>query len=259
MIASRVLGVWAYRDLVRNLVSRDLRVKYKGSILGFSWSLLHPLLMAAVYTLAFKYVVRVRIDHFPVFLLSGLLPWLFLTTALSGATNAITANGPLVRKVAFPRAVLPLSAIASQFVQFALMYVVLIPFAVFLGTGLSAVFPAVILLMVLQLLFTSGLGLALATAHVYFRDTRHLLEVLLQVWFWLTPIVYSLSLVPAEFRPYFSLNPMAHFVSSYHTVVLEHHLLSAPTLAALVTIAAGTALAGLAVFFRHERRFAELV
>ncbi len=259
MIASHLRGIWDYRDLVRNLVVRDLRVKYKGSVLGFAWSLVHPLLLAAVYTLAFKYVVRVQIDHFPVFLLSGLLPWIFLSTALSGATGAIADNGPLVRKVAFPRAVLPLSAVASQFVQFALMYTVLIPLSLVVGAGLSETFAAVVPLMILQLLFTTGLSLALSTAYVYFRDTRHLLEALLQIWFWVTPIVYSMSLVPARFRTYLYLNPMTFFVDSYHAAVLDHRWPSAASLAALVAIAGGTAIAGLAVFVHHERRFAELV
>src|SRR5262245_36745587 len=127
MGAYSLRAAWNYRDLLRHLVLRDLRHKYKGSSLGFVWSLLHPLLMAAVYTLAFRYIAPNRIEHFPVFLLSGLLPWMFFSAALGNAVGCIVDNSPLVRKVAFPRLILPLAAVASQFVQFLLMYVVIVP------------------------------------------------------------------------------------------------------------------------------------
>ena len=102
MIASQVQGLWRYRELLRSLVLRDLRVKYKGSTLGFAWSLLHPLILAAVYTVAFQYILRVQIERFPVFLLSGLLPWMFLAGSLSAATGTIGDSGTLIKKVAFP-------------------------------------------------------------------------------------------------------------------------------------------------------------
>lgn len=259
MLTSRLRALWRYRDLVRNLVLRDLRIKYKGSSIGFAWSLLHPLLMAAVYTIAFRFVVRIPIERFPLFLLSGLLPWIFFSSALSAATGAVADNGSLVRKVAFPRALLPLGSVASQFVQFLLMYVVIVPVALAFDAGVSPALLFAVPLVLLQLAFTAGLALVLSTAYVYFRDTRHLLDVLLQVWFWLTPVVYSLSMVPEAFRPYFMLNPMTLFVTAYQGLVLEHALPSAETITALVVVAAGASIAGLLVFFRFEPRFGELV
>ncbi len=259
MLASRPAELWGYRDLLRNLVLRDLRVKYKGSTLGFAWSLLHPLLMAAVYTLAFRYVLRMRVEHFPVFLLSGLLPWTFFTTALSAATASVVDNSTLVRKVAFPRAILPLGSVMSQFVQFVLMYAVIVPLAAAAGRGLSLAMIALVPLALLQLFFTAGLGLILATAEVRLRDTRHLLEVVLQVWFWLTPIVYPIGMVPDAFRSWFSLNPMALFVTAYQDAVLGQAFPSPLRMATLTVVAGAAWLAGLAVFTRQERRFAELV
>jgi ABC-type polysaccharide/polyol phosphate export permease len=259
MLTSRFLALWRYRDLLWNLVLRDLRVKYKGSTLGFGWSLLHPLLMAAVYTLAFKYIVRIRVQHFPVFLLSGLLPWTFFGVALSAATGSVADNAPLVRKVAFPRAMLPLSSVASQFVQFVLMYAVIVVVVALFSVGPSFALLALVPLLVLQLAFTTGMALACATAYVYFRDTRHLLEVGLQLWFWLTPVVYPLTLVPEAYQRYFALNPMALVVTSYQRIVLDRALPSLWTFAALIVVAGATAAAGLLIFFRHERRFGELV
>ena len=157
MGATDLKAAWAYRDLLRHLVLRDLRHKYKGSSLGFAWSLLHPLLMAAVYTVAFKLIARLPIEHFPLFLLSGLLPWMFFSAALSAASGAIVDNGMLVRKVAFPRLILPLAAVAAQLVQFALMYVVIVPLLLVFGLGLSPALAGLIPVILLQVVFTAGL------------------------------------------------------------------------------------------------------
>jgi ABC-type polysaccharide/polyol phosphate export permease len=258
MFAS-VGALWRYRDLLVNLVQRDLRVKYKGSTLGFAWSLIHPLVMAGVYTIAFKIVLRVGIDRFPLFLLTGLLPWMFFSQALSQATGSVADAGSLVRKVAFPRLALPLAAVATQFVQFALMYAVIVPLGALFGGGLSPALLAIVPIALLQGLFTAGLALALSTAYVYFRDTRHLLDVALQVWFWVTPIVYSMSLVPEALRPWLALNPMTTFVTAYHGVVLDHALPGAGALALMAGVAGLAFVAGLYVFTRYERRFAEMV
>jgi ABC-type polysaccharide/polyol phosphate export permease len=251
--------LWRYRDLLRNLVARDLRIKYKGSTIGFAWSLLHPLMLTAVYTLAFRYVLSIRIEHFPVFLLSGLLPWMFFSGALSQATGSVADNGTLVRKVAFPRLVLPLGAIVAQFVQFLLMFAVVVPVGLLSGTRASSALLALPPVVALQLVFTAGLGLLMATAYVYFRDTRHLLDVALQIWFWVTPVVYSIALVPPAFARALWLNPMTLFVTTYQRIILEGMWPSVSMIVALAAITLAVGALGLSVFVRHERRFAELV
>ena len=259
MGATDLKAAWAYRDLLRHLVLRDLRHKYKGSSLGFAWSLLHPVLMATVYTVAFKLIVRFPIEHFPLFLLSGLLPWMFFTAALSAASSAIVDNGMLVRKVAFPRLILPLAAVAAQLVQFALMYVVIVPLLLVFGVGLSPALAGLIPVILLQVIFTAGLGLLLSTAYVYARDTRHLLEVGLQVWFWMTPVVYSVAMVPAAIGQYLHWNPMARFITAYQDIVVGGRAPSLATFGILLACAGVAGVAGLVVFSRHQRRFAELV
>lgn len=251
-------AAWAYRDLVRHLVGRDLRHKYKGSTFGFAWSLANPLLTAAIYTLAFAYIVRVPIERFPLYLLSGLLPWTFFAGAVAAATSSIVDGAPLVRKVAFPRLVLPAAAVATQLVQFALTFVVVVPLAAWwTGTGLGAPALAVVPALGLQLVFTIGLGLLLAAAYVHARDTRHLVEVALQLWFWLTPIVYAPDMVPPALGWLFALNPMAHLVAIYHAALVEgtwgapQHWLGAGV-AAAVAVGAGSA-----VFAAQSPRFAE--
>lgn len=259
MAANDLRRLYAYRGLLRGLVRRDLQVKYKGSVLGFAWSLLHPLVMAAVYTVAFRYVMRVPIEAFPLFLLSGLLPWMFFTSALGAATSSIVDNGTLVRKVAFPRVVLPLGAVSSQLVQFALMYTVIVPVAIVLGVGVSPTLSAVVPLVLLQAAFTTGLALIMATAYVFLRDARHLLDVALQVWFWLTPIVYAVSLVPESVERWMRWNPMLHFVTAYQDLAVHHVVPSMRTFALLTALAAVSLAGGWVVFGRAQRRFAEYV
>ncbi len=259
MAANDLRALLAYRGLLRGFVQRDLTVKYKGSLLGVAWSLLHPLVMVGVYTLAFRYIVRVPIERFPLFLLSGLLPWMFFTSALSAATSSIADNGTLVRKVAFPRAVLPLASVASALVQFLLMYTVLVPTALLTGAGLSAAWLALLPIVVLQTAFTAGLGLLLATAYVFVRDARHLLDVALQVWFWVTPIVYAASMAPAGLRRWLQLNPMLHFITAYQDVVTRHAWPSLTTLAVLTALASVSLALGWSVFARTQKRFAEYV
>lgn len=256
---AQLAATWAYRDLVRHLVLRDLRLKYKGSTLGFAWSLVNPLLMATVYTIAFKYIVQVRVERFPLFLLSGMLPWTFFAAALAGATASIVDNGTLVRKVAFPRLVLPVAAILSQFIQSALMYVLIVPALAAIEGVATLALLALIPIALLHLGFTTGLGLALAAAYVHARDTRHLLDVALQVAFWLTPVVYSLALVPPRLASLLAWNPMSWFISAYHESVVNGRWPDGSTFLVLVLLALAAGAVGVVVFARAERRFAELV
>jgi ABC-type polysaccharide/polyol phosphate export permease len=250
-------AAWAYRDLVRHLVGRDLRHKYKGSTFGFAWSLANPLLMAAIYTLAFAYIVRVPVPRFPLYLLSGLLPWTFFAGALAAATSSVVDGGPLVRKVAFPRLVLPVAAVATQFVQFVLTYAVIIPIAAAASGGLTLTAVAIVPAIALQLAFTTGLGLLLAAAYVHARDTRHFVDVAVQLWFWLTPVVWARDMVPARLAPVLDANPMAHLMAIYHAAILHGHW-GAPIHWIVAAAAAATALAaGTLVFARLSPRFAE--
>ena len=221
MAANDLRALVAYRGLLRGLVQRDLTVKYKGSLLGVAWSLLHPLVMVAVYTLAFRYVVRVPIERFPLFLLSGLLPWMFFTSGLARRhqldrrqRHAGAQGGLPARRAAAGRRGVGAGAVPAD-VHGARAD------GAGDGRGLSPAWLALVPVVLLQTAFTAGLGLLLATAYVFVRDARHLLDVALQVWFWLTPIVYAASLAPENLRRWLQLNPMLHFVTAYQDIVTQ--------------------------------------
>lgn len=253
----RFKGIWEFKYLIYNLVLRDLKVKYKGSTLGFLWSLLNPLLMIVVYTVAFKYVMKIRVPNFPIFLFSALLPWNFLSSTLSMGVTSITENSNLVKKVYFPREVLPLSIVLVNLFHFCLSFLVLIPALLFFKIipGFSFLFLVVIVFF--QTLFVLGLTLLASSLDVYYKDVKHILEVMLNLWFWLTPIIWPLYLVPEKLQDYVYLNPFTAFVQAYRDIILNNQFPKPLILTILVVTGILVFLLGALVFQKKQRRFAE--
>jgi len=254
---NKLKEIFKFKNLVYNLVSRDLKVKYKGSILGFLWSLLNPLIMLIVYTIAFKYIIKIRVENFPLFFLCGFLPWIFFNLSLSMSVSSIKDNASLVKKVYFPREILPLSIVLSNLVQFLLTFIILIPALAIFKVKLG--FPLLLLplIIVFQLSFTLGLSYILSALNVFYSDVRHLLEIFLQIWFWLTPIIYPVSFVPERFQTLYRLNPMVVFVESYRNSLLYNKWPSHYELLSLFFISAVFLIIGHFVFNGYNRRFAE--
>jgi ABC-2 type transport system permease protein len=197
-VAGPLADVWTYRELLGNLVRKELKVKYKNSVLGFFWSLLNPISQVIVFTVVFQIVLKNTIPFFPVFLLSGMLAWNLFALSAAGATGSITGNHQLVNKVYFPREILPLSAVGANCVHFLLQSLVLLATISVTGIGFDwrwvwLVIPALIVLLIL----TSAFGIFLSAVNVYARDTQHLLDVVLMAWMWVTPLIYQWRL-PAE-------------------------------------------------------------
>lgn len=248
----------SYRELLRNLVIKDLKLKYRGSALGFVWSLANPLAMLAVYSVAFTYILGVRRPAFVLFLFVGLLAWTFFASTISMATGTIAEAGGLLKSVRFPRTVMPMATVMFNLSQYLMTFAVLLPvmmvvFRVRPAAPMLA-YPLVLLLLVL---FTTGLALIVSVANVYYRDVKHLVEVALQVMFWLTPVVYDLNDVPERFRRAILLSPMSPFVSALHDIFYRQVW---PDLTVWLA-AAGWGLAmfvgGLMIFLTFEDRLAE--
>jgi ABC-2 type transport system permease protein len=256
-MVKRIKGIWEFKYLIYNLVLRDLKVKYKGSTLGFLWSLLNPLLMIVVYTVAFKYVLKIKVPNFPIFLFSALLPWNFLSAALSMGVTSITENSNLVKKVYFPREVLPLSITLVNLFHFCLSFLVLIPALLFfkIVPGFSFLFLVVIVFF--QTLFVLGLTLMASALNVYYKDVKHFLEVMLNLWFWLTPIIWPLDLVPEKLQDYVYLNPFTAFVQAYRDIILYNRFPKPLILTILVVTGILVFLLGALIFQKKQRRFAE--
>jgi ABC-2 type transport system permease protein len=251
-------SLFRYRELLRNLVLKDLKLKYRGSVLGFLWSLFNPLLMIGVYTVAFQYILRTGIEGFVFYLMLGILAWTFFVNSLVMSTGAIVDNGGLVKSVFFPRSILPVATVLFNFAQYLLTVIVFLP-VMMIAYGrppgpAALAYPA---FLALQLLFTIGLALLVATWTAFFRDVRHLLEILLAALFWLTPIVYQTSQAPEPLQRLLALTPMTPYVTAYHDIFF-HGRWPAPSVWLLAAAyACGTAAWGVSVMLKREDQFSE--
>jgi ABC-2 type transport system permease protein len=261
-------------ELLANLVMRDVKGKYRRTFFGQLWSLFNPLAMMLVYTLVFSIIVRAQprpgdpsgLDIYPLWLMSGLLPWLFFSRVVQGSIASIISNAGLIKKVYFPRMALPLAAVGSVgfswVVEMAVLVVALLAFGAFLWPWL----PLLVIFMVLLAFFAVGIGMLLAIANVYFRDIQHFTAILLQLAMYLTPIVYPISLVETAAERYgfwildlYRLNPMERFVMVFRNLVYDNRWPDpVDALLCLVWAAAVFAL-GSWVFQRQEKKLAELL
>jgi len=228
---NRLAELYHYRELIKNLVIRDLKVRYKSSVLGVLWSLLNPLLMTIVFTVVFSLMLRSDTPNYPVFFMCGYLPWSFLSDSVVRGTNAIVGNDHLIKKVYFPREVLPISDVLSGLVNFLLALLVLFGIILVFRVHLTASVLMLPVIIVGQILFTMGLAFILATANVFYRDTQHIMQVVMQAWFFLTPIFYPIDVIPQSATVLGitvnlqlwvrRLNPMASLIASYRDILFR--------------------------------------
>lgn len=234
---ARVADIWAYRDLLGNLVRRELKVKYKNSVLGFVWTLLNPLLYLVIFTVVFSYILKNPTPRYGLLLLSGLLAFNLFSVGLTAATTSITANGPLVQKVWFPREILPLAAIGANLITFFFqMTILLVGLAIFRQAPEWRMLWLLPPALLLTLAIGAGLGLMLSALNVYFRDVQHFLELGLLTWFWLTPVVYPWGFVAKALNNKFGdgaerlamLNPMIPIITTFQRVLYNPTHFTAP-------------------------------
>jgi ABC-type polysaccharide/polyol phosphate export permease len=222
----RLAQLWRYRELVGNLTRKELKVKYKNSVLGFAWSLLNPLLYLVIFGFVFQFVLKNNVPAFPIFMLSGLLAFNFFSAALGGSTGVIVMNAGLVTKVWFPREALVVATIGAALVHFFLQSLVLFAaMAVFRRAPSLEYLPALPMALLALALFATALSIALAAINVYMRDTQHLLELVLLAWFWFSAIVYPYKQIVDELTAHgiservASLNPLLPIVVSFQRVL----------------------------------------
>jgi len=253
-------GLVQYGHLLRNLVVKDLKLKYRGSVLGFVWSLANPLLMIAVYTVAFTYILRIRTPGFVFYLMLGVLAWTFFANATAMSTGSIVDNGGLARSVWFPRAILPIASVLFNFAQYLLTVAVFLPVLMVLYEVPPAApmlaYPA---FLVLQLLFTIGVALLLAVGTAFFRDVRHLVDVALAVLFWATPVLYETAQLPARLRSLILLTPLSPYVTAYHDVFYYRRWPSIETWSLAVVYAVVALVSGLWLMSRNEDQLTERI
>jgi ABC-2 type transport system permease protein len=251
-------SVFRYRELLKNLVLKDLKLKYRGSVFGFLWSLANPLLMIVVYTVAFTFILRIRASGFVFYVMLGQLSWTFFANSAGMSTGALIDNAGLLKSVSFPTAILPIGTVLFNLAQYLLTAAVFIP-AMLIWYRVPLVPPMLLypVFLALQCVFTIGIALMLASATVFFRDVRHLLEVTLAVLFWTTPIVYEMQNVPESLRVVMLMSPVSPFLVAYQELFFYRQWPPLTVCFLAVVYAFGALVLGASMFLRLERRFTE--
>jgi len=257
-LPSPARGQWLYQyDLLHELVIRDLKLRYKRSVLGLAWSLANPLAQLLVFTFVFTRVLTLNRPNFTTFLFCGLLAWNWFSSSLFGGTGSITDNRELLRRPGFPTAILPVVQVTSDLLHFLLALPILVLFVYLNGLHPTASVFVLPLVMLVQFLFTLSLVYMIATVHVTFRDTQYLLGVFLLLMFYLTPIFYDVTNVPARFQSIYRLNPMLHLIDAYRAIFLRGVLPEIPALLVLLVVSLILLGIGYTVFVRASWRFVE--
>lgn len=250
--------LYDYREMIFSLVQRDLKGRYKGSLLGFLWTFLNPLLQLCVYTLVFSVIMRNGIEDFYLFLFVALVPWMFFSACVASAAGLIRAQQDMVKKIYFPREVLPVAFVTSQFINMFYSLLVVLAVLMIAGKGIN-IFAVLFLPVIMVIEYVMALGIALITSAitVYFRDMEYLLGIITMAWQFLTPIFYSVDMVPARLMPIFNLNPMTSVIIAYRDILYYKQLPKMETLIQAVICGFLLLVAGLFVFGRLKRHFAE--
>ena len=269
---SKLSEISASRELIVNLTLRELRSRYKRSVLGWAWSMLNPLATVAIYTVVFKYFFKAQgpvghpsgLKNFSIYLFVGLTAWNFFNASTVNAMGTLVGNAGLIKKVYFPRENLVLATVASSAASFLIELGVACVILLLLGNNVLPWIPVMLLLVVLEMIFVTGIGLLVSVANVYFRDVQYLVgSILLQVLFYLTPIVYNVKLAydatagHAILRRLYTANPTVQFIEAFHRVMYDLRWPTLSNFAYLVFVPIATLVLGLWVFNRFDGGLAE--
>lgn len=244
-----------YRPLIRELVLRDLKIKYRRSFLGYLWSLLNPLLMMAILTLVFSYMFRFDIPNYPLYLICGQTLWAFFNESTSIAMQAIIQNGPLIRKVYIPKYIFPISRVLSSFVTMSFSLIAILIVMLFTRVPLSPTLLLTPVPLFLLLIFCMGIGMIMSAFAVYFRDTVHLYGVLTTAWMYLTPVFYPISILPNQVAILLKFNPLYHYITFFRELVLYRNIPAASVWVLCGLFSLVSFAAGILIFRKLQRNF----
>jgi len=253
--------LWEYRELLYFLTWRDIKVRYKQTLLGAAWAIIQPLFTMVVFSLFFGRLAGIPSDGipYPIFSFAALVPWSFFSTGLSNSSNSLVGSANLLKKVYFPRLAIPISTVLSGVIDFALAFVVLLGMMLFYGMTPTLNIVWLPLLLLLALITSLGVGLWLSALNVQFRDVRYTIPFITQAWMFITPIVYPSSLLPEPWRTLYGINPMAGVVEGFRWALLGTETAPGPIIVVSALAAVGLLVSGAYYFRRMEKGFADVV
>ena len=246
-----------YRELLKTNVKKEIRGKYKASFLGVLWSFINPLLQVIVYAIVFPYIMRVKTDNYLIFLICGIIPWTWFTTSISNWTTCILTNSNLIKKVYFPRTILPISIVTSGMINFLISCIIIIIFVLGGGLGLSWHLIFLPFIVIIQYIITLAFTFLLSAFNVYVKDIEYIVIFMLNMAFYATPVLYSSEMFSGWFLWVFKLNPMAHLINAYRDIFYVHRIPHLLNLFVLLGIGIALLIICYLVFNKLEKRFAE--
>lgn len=249
--------LYAYREMIFSLVRKDLRTRYKGSVLGFLWTFVNPLMQLVVYSVVFAYIMRVQMDNYYMFMFVGLLPWIFFCGCVQGGATSIMTGADLIKKIYFPRLVLPIATVSSAFMNMIFSMIVMFAALFISGIGVSEYILYLPVLMLLLYFFGMGFAFIFSACNVYLRDLEHILGIVTMSMFYVTPIIYPVNMIPKEMLPWFSLNPMVPVVIAFQDVLYYQREPKLETLISALLLTLIFLFFGFYVFQKLQRNFVE--
>ena len=252
-------NLYNYRELLKSNIKKEIRGKYKGSFLGVLWSFINPLLQVAVYAIVFPYIMRIQQDHYLQYLIIGIIPWTFFTTVITQGMITVRMNAGIIKKVYFPREILPISVTLSGLVNFFISCIIIVLFCVFGGLGISWHILLLPLIALIQFIFTLGLVFGLSAINIYIKDTEYIVQFLINMLFYGTPILYSTELFPEKMRWLLYANPLTELIEAYRDIFMFHKLPGANGMMYLIGITIFLFGLGYFIFRKLEKGFAEEV
>ncbi len=252
--------IWRYRELLYFLAWRDVVIRYKQTVLGILWAFIQPFIKLVVFSVIFGGLAKIDSEGYPypIFVFAGLLPWQFFSESLSRSSSSVAGSANLITKVYFPRLIIPLSSAGACLVDFAISFAILFSLMLWYGVPITLSTLAILPLVVLTILAALGAGILLSAFHVVYRDFQYLVPFGIQIWFFLTPVVYPVRAIPQKWQWLLALNPMTGIVDAYRSVILDKPFVWENMAISIVVIAV-VFLAGLFYFRRMERSFADVV
>lgn len=253
----KIKELYMYRQFLKTSVKKEFRGKYKKSFFGVLWSFINPLLQLLVYALVFPFILRIQEENYIMFLFSALIPWNFFSTTILQSTSVVVGNGGIIKKVYFPREILPISIVISGAINFLISCIIIFVALLISGIGISVYIFWLPVILLVQCIVTLAFCFVLSALTVYIRDLEYFINVLLQLWMYLTPVLYSMELIPARFAKIFYLNPMVQIINSYRNIFYYQAMPNLRALAMWFGLGIIGIFIGYTIFKKLEKRFAE--
>lgn len=250
--------LYAYREMIVGLVRRDLRGRYKGSVLGFLWTFVNPLLQLVVYTMVFSVIMKNGIEKYYIYLFVGLVPWIFFSTSVTGGANSILSSKDMVKKIYFPREVLPISVVTSGFINMLFCFIVIFAALFISGIGVNPVALLFLpIIMIVEYFLALGFALLSSALTVYFRDLEYILGIITMAWMYLTPVMYPETMVPENLLWILKVNPMTSVIMAYRDILYYKQILQLETLLQALIVGIVFCILGHFVFCKLQKGFVE--